>query len=243
MIDYHAHLDLYPDPSEVAREVVAQGIYVLSVTTTPSAWKGTAALTVGSSRIRTALGLHPQIAHQRRKELDLFNTYLPEAPYVGEIGLDASPEFKKHWNDQVVVFNHILQGCTRVGGRIMSIHSRRAISEVLDRLEAFPNAGIPILHWFSGNKRDLDRAISLNCWFSVGSAMLLTNKSREMVSYMPAERILTETDGPFAQVDRRSTMPWDVQRTVIQLGVLWKSPVEDVEQKLCRNLQYLTSLL
>lgn len=241
MIDFHAHLDLYPDPYEVVRDCSAQGIYVLSVTTTPSAWKGTSALAVPGSRVHTALGLHPQIAHQRRSELDLFDTYLPDTPYVGEIGLDATPEFKKHWADQFAVFDHILQACTRVGGRTMSIHSRRATSAVLDRLEAFPNAGLPILHWFSGNRRDLERAISLKCWFSVGPVMLLATKSRDLVSYMPRERILTETDGPFAQVDGRSAMPWDAQRAVTQLAALWKIQLEDVEQQLCSNLQYLTA--
>jgi len=241
MIDFHAHLDLYPDPYAVARECNVQGIYVLSVTTTPRAWKGTSALAVPGSRVHTALGLHPQIAHQRRSEIDLFDTYLPDAPYVGEIGLDAASEFKKHWTDQLAVFDHILQACTRAGGRTMSIHSRRATSAVLDRLETFPNAGVPILHWFSGNRRDLERAISLKCWFSVGPVMLLATKSRDLVSYMPRERILTETDGPFAQVDGRSAMPWDAQRAVTQLAVLWKIQLEDVEQQLCSNLRHLTA--
>jgi TatD DNase family protein len=243
MIDFHSHLDLYPDPHAVAKECAAQGIYVLSVTTTPSAWKGTSALVVPGSQIQTALGLHPQIAPQRRSELDIFDSHLPDAQYVGEIGLDGAPEFKMHWDDQIVVFNHILQACTSAGGRAMSIHSRRAASVVLDRLEAFPNAGVPVLHWFSGSNRDLERAISLNCWFSVGPAMLIAAKSRDMVSHMPRERILTETDGPFAQIDGRSAMPWDAQRAVIQLAALWKMPLEDVEQKLCNNLRLFVSLV
>src|SRR5258708_3936522 len=37
MIDFHRHLDLYPDPQGVAREYVARELYILSVTTTPSA--------------------------------------------------------------------------------------------------------------------------------------------------------------------------------------------------------------
>lgn len=241
MIDFHSHLDLYPDPTAVAKECSAQGIYVLSVTTTPSAWKGTSALVVPGSRIRTALGLHPQIAHQRRSELGLFDTYLPDTAYVGEIGLDGAPEFKKYWDDQIAVFEHILQGCTRLGGRIMSIHSRRATSAVLDKLEAFPHSGVPILHWFSGSRREMDRAISLKCWFSVGPAMLLAAKSRDLVSNMPRERILTETDGPFAQVDGRSAMPWDAKRATAQLADLWKIPLVDVEQKLYGNLRQLTS--
>lgn len=243
MIDFHTHLDLYPDPSAVAKECSVRDMDVLSVTTTPSAWKGTSALATPGSRVRTALGLHPQIAHQRRSELDLFDSYLPDAPYVGEVGLDGAPEFKKHWDDQLAVFNHVLQACSRAGGRIMSIHSRRAASTVLDRLEVFPNAGVPILHWFSGNKRDLERAISLNCWFSVGPAMLIAAKGLDLVGHIPREQILTETDGPFAQANGRSLMPWDVQRAVVQLGGLWKIPLKNVEQELDRNLRRFTSLL
>lgn len=239
MIDFHAHLDLYPDPQTVATECINQGIYVLSVTTTPSAWRGTSALAKPGSRIRTALGLHPQLAHQRKSELYLFDANLPDARYVGEIGLDGAPEFRKYWDDQLTVFNHILKACSLSGGRVMSIHSRRATAEVLDRLEAFPKAGIPILHWFSGNERDLERAVSLNCWFSVGPAMLIAKKSRDFVNHIPRERILTETDGPFAQVDGRSAMPWDAQRSVVQLADLWGLSVEGVEQTLSNNLRNL----
>lgn len=242
MIDLHSHIDLYPDPQAVARECCIKGIYVLSVTTTPSAWKGTSVLALPGSRIQTALGLHPQIAHERRIELDLFDTYLPDAPYVGEIGLDGAPDFRKYWDDQLAVFDHILLACARAGGRTMSIHSRLATSAVLDRLAAFPQAGLPILHWFSGSKRDLERAISLDCWFSVGPAMLVTKKARDLVVHMPRERILTETDGPFAQVDGRSAMPWDAQRAAVQLADIWKVSMGDVEQVLHTNLQRLGSL-
>lgn len=108
MIDFHAHLDLYPDPLSVVREISARGMYVLSVTTTPSAWKGTSALVQAGSRIRTALGLHPQLAHLRFGELELFDEYLPQVMYVGEIGLDGGPEYKQHWPAQLAVFDHIL---------------------------------------------------------------------------------------------------------------------------------------
>ena len=125
MIDFHAHLDLYPDPHAVARECVARDLYVLSVTTTPSAWPGTAALTRGAPRIRTALGLHPQIAHERKGELPLFERLLPEVRYVGEIGLDGGSEYRPYWPDQEHVFSRVLSHCARAGGRIMTIHSRR----------------------------------------------------------------------------------------------------------------------
>src|SRR5579862_7818767 len=107
MIDFHCHLDLYPDPVAIRDECVRKGVFVLSVTTTPSAWQGTSALSASMPRIRTALGLHPQIAHERQSELSLFDALLADARYVGEIGLDGAPDFRPHWQIQIMVFDHI----------------------------------------------------------------------------------------------------------------------------------------
>ena len=96
MIDFHCHLDLYPDPEKEIREADAAGIYVLSVTTTPKAWVQTARLARGRKRIRTALGLHPQLAHERQNELPQFEHLLPRVRYVGEIGLDGTSGFGQY---------------------------------------------------------------------------------------------------------------------------------------------------
>ncbi len=212
---------------------------VLSVTTTPSAWRGTNALAKGEERISTALGLHPQIAHERKGELRLFDELLPHTPYVGEIGLDGGPEFRKHWDTQLAVFDHVLGACVKAGGRIMSIHSRRASGAVLDLLEAYPAAGIPILHWFSGSAKDLDRAIGLGCWFSVGPSMLRSQKGRALVADMGRDHVLTESDGPFAQLDGQSLMPWSVKLAIEELSRLWSLPCENVMQLLLANLTRL----
>lgn len=239
MIDFHCHLDLYPDPLAVRDECVRRGLYVLSVTTTPSAWKGTSALAVNSQRIRTGLGLHPHLAHERQSELPLFDRLLPETRYIGEIGLDGAPEFRGHWQSQTVAFEHILTKCRAEGGRILSLHSRRASGAVLDYLERFPEAGTPVLHWFSGSQSDLDRAINLECWFSVGPAMLVSEKGRRLAARLPQNRILTESDGPFAQFDGQSAKPWDVERAVQELGVIWSLPSDEAEQNIHRNLKNL----
>ncbi len=238
MIDFHCHLDLYPEPGRIAQTCADRGIYVLSVTTTPSAWNGTSRL--ARRRIRTALGLHPQLAHQRRTELGLFDKLLPQTRYVGEIGLDGAPEFRPHWRDQLAVFNHILRACARAGGRIMSIHSRRSAGAVLDGLESQPGAGVPVLHWFSGSMRDLDRAIALGCWFSVGPAMLNGDRGRRLTSRMPRERVLTESDGPFAQIDGRAVLPWEIESAVTALADLWGSDIQKTQSALNGNLRHLT---
>lgn len=238
MIDFHCHLDLFPDPVSVADRCEKEQIYVLSVTTTPSAWSGTKKLE--RARIRTALGLHPQLAHQRKPELSLFDRLLPETRYVGEIGLDGAPEFKEHWDDQLWVFRHILEACSDAGGRIMSIHSRRASRAVLDEIQTHPDAGTPILHWFSGGFRELDQAIECGCWFSVGPPMLRSKKGRTLIEKMPRDRILTESDGPFAQIDDHPAMPWDTELAIQGLADLWGLEITNTKGIILRNLERLS---
>jgi TatD DNase family protein len=92
----------------------------------------------------------------------------------------------------------------------MTVHNRGAADEVLDALHERPNAGIAILHWFSGSKRQVDRAAAMGCWFSVGPPMFTSRKGAELVAAMPPHRVLTETDGPFAQREGRPLMPAEV---------------------------------
>lgn len=245
MIDFHAHLDLYPDPVAEVERCRQNGTYVLSVTTTPSAWLGTKRLATNAPRIRTALGLHPQVAHQRIRELSLFDTLLSNAAYVGEIGLEGGKDWRQHFPDQVAVFGHILQSCERAGGRVMSIHSRGAATDVLNMLEAHPRSGTPILHWFTGSQKELVRAIDFGCWFSVGPAMLKSARGRDLAASMPRDRVLTETDGPFGMIQKRPLAPSDAALALPMLAELWTMSVEDVTtlvQKALSNIGELAGI-
>lgn len=237
MIDMHCHLDLYHDPKSIVKQCQKENIYILSVTTTPKAWQGTKALAKGCKRIRTSLGLHPQLAHERYQEVDLFDGLISCAKYVGEIGLDGSKGYGEHKDIQISVLEHILCSTQKAGGRIMSVHTRSAVDSFLDCFTNYEDAGVPILHWFTGTKTQLKRAISLGCWFSVGPAMLATKKGRTLVKEMPKERILTETDGPFASLKNKILMPWDVQKAIQDLSQIWEISPEETNFTLTSNLQ------
>lgn len=245
VIDFHCHLDLYEDPHGVARECVKRGVYVLSVTTTPSAFKGTASLADGAPRIRTALGLHPQLVAERKFEFPLFEQLLPDASYVGEIGLDGGPECRSFWEDQVSIFERALAACSAASGRVYSVHSRRATGAVLDSIERFPRAGLPILHWYSGTSRELERAIALGCWFSVGPAMLRSAKGQALAARMPRDRVLTETDGPFARLDRDGPplFPWQAGDACVDLARAWNLERQQVDSMIVANLRHLNVAL
>lgn len=241
MIDFHCHLDLYPDPRQIVDRCQQRGVGLLSVTTTPSAWPGTSRLASSRSVIRTALGLHPQLASERKGELALFEKYLPETRFVGEVGLDGLPEYRSFWSDQVEVFEHVLRRCEQAGGKILSIHSRRAATPVLDSLDRYSRIDAPILHWFSGTKAELRRAVERGCWFSVGPAMLVGSKGRGLVEAMPRERVLLETDGPFAQRRGTSLQPWDIDIARDELAHVWGVSGSDAEGMIRANETSLLS--
>jgi TatD DNase family protein len=69
--------------------------------------------------------------------------------------------------------------------------------------------------------------------------MLTSKKGRELVSRMPKERILTESDGPFARLDGQSLVPWDVEKAIDALAEIWSSDRANAERLLNMNLRQL----
>lgn len=240
-VDMHCHLDLYPDPRAQVERIALQKSYVLSVTTTPKAWRGTTKLAQGHPRIKTALGLHPHLARERKAELKLFDHLLPEARYIGEVGLDGGKEFAPTWQDQVEVFDHVLASCAKAGGRILTLHSRNAATAVMNALDRHPGFGVAVLHWFSGTARELARAAEMGCWFSVGSAMLKGKKGRELASRMPMERVLTETDGPFAAVHGQPLQPAECTSALDVLASLWLVDQHQAGERVVASFRELVS--
>ncbi|CUX14133.1 MULTISPECIES: Qat anti-phage system TatD family nuclease QatD [Agrobacterium] len=233
MIDFHCHVDLFPMPERVADEIERSGTYVLSVTNTPKAFPRTAQLAKGRKRIRTALGLHPQLVSERHGELGLFRRLLGETRYVGEIGIDGGDEHAQHLKLQKEVFDEILHACANIGGRVMSIHSRHASGEVIEALGKRRDAGVAILHWFSGPLTHADRAVDIGAWFSVGLPMLKSRRAAAFINRIPRDRILTETDAPFVSTPGDHYPTGAVTETLIALSRLWDCD----ETETCRQLQ------
>src|SRR5882762_10138898 len=99
LVDFHCHLDLYPDLESAVKEAEEAGIYTLAVTTTPKAWPRNHEITRLTRHVRAGLGLHPQLVVERHTEIDLWEKYLPQTRYVGEVGLDAGPQYYRSFDN------------------------------------------------------------------------------------------------------------------------------------------------
>jgi TatD DNase family protein len=242
-VDFHCHLDLYPDHARLIRECDQEGIATLTVTTTPKAWERNREMAMGAQHVRVALGLHPQLVAEREAEIDLFARLLPEARYVGEVGLDAGPRFYRSFDAQKRVFERVLQMCAEQGGKVLTVHSVRAVAQVLQHLERFLPADRArvVLHWFTGSATEARRAANMGCYFSVNSEMLRSPKHRSVVEQLPRDRLLTETDGPFVLVGDVPVRPLAVTKTVAALAELSEMTAQAMQAQILANLAALVS--
>jgi TatD DNase family protein len=239
LVDFHCHLDLFPDPVSAVRDAEKAGVYTLTVTTTPKAWPRNYDLTRETRFVRAALGLHPQLVAERSSEIDLWEEYLPQARYVGEVGLDAGSKYYRSFDLQKDVFTRILKKCAESEGKILSVHSVHCAKIALDFIESHlpSERGTVVLHWFTGSKSDGRRAVDLGCYFSINAMMMKNDRGRDLVLSLPRERLLTETDAPFTQVDDRPAAPIDIGATVNTLANVLSLAPETLAQSILANLR------
>jgi TatD DNase family protein len=241
LVDYHCHLDLFPDCERVYAECGEKNVTTLAVTTTPLAWEKNREWASHQPSVRVALGLHPQLISERPNEHRLFERLLSQARFVGEIGLDGGPVHYRSLDQQIAVFERILQACADQGNKILSIHSVRAAKKVLHLLEKFlpQDRGTTVLHWFGGTRSELEWAIKIGCYFSINSEMLDNCDRAKLVLLLPLTRILTETDGPFRMEAGRPARPSDVASTVTKLAKVLKMDESSVRQMIAKNVERL----
>ena len=210
--DFHCHVDLHEDPAALIAECERRHIFTLAVTTTPRAWSQNRKWTTTCRYVRAAIGLHPELAAERHREVDLVKLCMRETAFVGEIGLDASPAHRNTLPIQKQVFGAILDEAQAQGGKILTIHSRRSAGEVIGLLRerTTPQRVASILHWFSGSKKELAEGVAAYCMFSINPGMLTSDSGRAVIAALPNDRLLTETDAPFSRYEGRVAEPADV---------------------------------
>lgn len=244
LVDFHCHLDLYPDYAEAIADCERAGIYTLAVTTTPQAWPRNRELTSKTKFVRAALGLHPQLVAERGHEISLWESYLPEARYIGEVGIDAGPRYFRSLQRQKEVFERVLQCCANAGDKILSVHSVRAATLVLDLIAAHlpRERGRTVLHWFTGTSAEVDRALGLGCLFSVNLEMVQKKSHRNWISQVPLDSLLTETDGPFTHREGRHSRSSDVVQVIEEIARIRELEPAALRRTIAANLRRLVTL-
>lgn len=236
-IDSHCHLDRYPRPMEVLRDASKSGVVVVAVTELPSAYQRLALRLGSRPSVRLALGMHPLRARLATAlELTLFTRLLDRTDYVGEVGLDDSREGHSTLREQRKVFEYLL-GQPRIRTKILTVHSRGAEAETIERLaDAHVTA---ILHWYTGALGHIDAALDAGFYFSVNTAMLRSRSGLRVLATVPPDRVVTETDGPYTKIAGRASQPRDIPQTVLALSRTWNEEPDQARARIFATMAAL----
>lgn len=238
LVDTHCHIDLYPQPERVISDAETESVYTIAVTNWPSLFDRIETLLSGRKFLRPAIGLHPQYAASKRHELPAMLQSMERTRYVGEVGLDYTSSDRSDRETQRMVFQKVLNRCAQYRDKIVTVHSRRAASDVVRMIgRDFP--GKVIMHWFSGSNVELAQAADYGMYFSVNLHMVLSQRGKGLVERMPQDRVLTETDGPFTKVRGVPAFPSGVRETVNRLSALWGVSPEVAQETILRNFKNL----
>ena len=215
--DMHCHLDFMANGEEVARDAQAAGTYIFANTVEPDGYATACGRFAEFGNVRIGLGLHPWWvdAEDPSRQVAAFEEQLPNARYVGEIGLDFGRRGAATRDMQMEAFSHIAKLCADAGGKLLSLHAVRSAETVLDILERTGalTTCTCIFHWFSDTSTQLLRARHAGCFFSVNPMMASTGRGREYIKAIESDRLLLEADAPPEQ-----GMAYSYRELCTQLG-------------------------
>lgn len=194
--DTHIHLDLMKHRQDTIKNLEHNKVYSIAVTNLPTIFQHNKITIPESKCIKHALGYHPELVKDYPDLLPVFKKELKKTRYIGEIGIDGSSGNRESIEIQEQIFSSIVSWCNDAGGKILTIHSRRAEKKIINILGDDFNGEV-ILHWYSGNISNLEIAIKNGYWFSVNLAMLKSQKGKEIIKKIPLNKLLVETDSPF----------------------------------------------
>ncbi len=142
------------------------------------------------------VGLHPEMADGDLDPMIKFiENNTKQIAGIGEIGLDRTYISDNiGYNRQLLVFDKMLSKAEKLG-KPVSIHSRRTLDEIFSILTSYSLRGV-LLHWFAGNKKQLNRAMDMGYFVSYGPATIYSHDKQVLLSQTDLSKILLETDGP-----------------------------------------------
>lgn len=165
---------------------------------------------------------------------------------VGETGLDyfRTEQTHKELKWQRDRFVHHIEAGKQLDKPVI-IHTREAMDETLDMLkveEADKCGGI--LHCFTGELKDARKALDLDFYISF-SGILTFNSAKDLqglVSYIPKDKLLIETDTPYlapTPFRGRENQPAYVVNVAHKIADLLGEPYADIAQLTSDNFRRL----
>lgn len=200
LIDTHFHLDFYKNHKQMYKDINNLHQYTLCMTNTPEIYQECQKLYFNTKYIKFALGFNPK-SNNPKESFTKFINIFKGAEYIGEVGLDFSKQYISKIEEQKQYFNVIVELCSSAN-KLLSVHIRNAEDSAIEVIKKYKPKKC-IIHWFTGNRKQMEQLVDLGCYFSI-NANMINNKN---ILLIPKDKILIESDGPFTQVNGKKYEP------------------------------------
>lgn len=233
LLDTHCHVSAYTDPVAALREADEAGVAIVAVTEDPDEYRRLRTRLGPREYVEVALGLHPlRAASFGPNELARFFRLVPQTNWIGEVGLDYSRAGAATAKAQQRIFDVVLAEA-QPRKHPLTVHSRGAEKDVIRRLA---DAGLPaVLHWYTGPLNLVAEALQAGLYFSINIAMTRSRKFPSLMRAIPRDRILLETDGPYATDRGRPAQPSGLNEVATALGHTWGTDLAEITNILRAN--------
>jgi len=197
-IDAHTHLDMMVGDWETAvSQHTTHRIFALSVSIDVAGYEHAQQLAADHPFMVPLFGIHPWEAEKISADFSQLDPFIAETPILGEIGLDFHFFKEKQAQErQRQLFSYFLDAAERQQ-KLVNLHTLAAEKEVLRGLEARDLPGA-IVHWYAGPTALIERYLAAGAYFSIGVGVLFDRHIADIVTAVPADRLLSETDNPDA---------------------------------------------
>lgn len=249
IFDSHCHLDdrsFKHDINNVLERAQSTGVNrMMTIGINKRTSEIAVSLAQSHDRIYASVGVHPHDVENCNDAILEELVELAKNKEVrawGEIGLDFNRMYSPR-DDQEKWFRRQLE----IAGRLdlpMIFHERDSNGRFLEMLKNNCSATINgVVHCFSGTSEELRRYLDLG--LHIGITGILTMKSRgaqlrEMVSTIPANRLLVETDAPYLTPSpernrHKRNEPAFVKSVLLKLAEVRQANPEELAQVVWKN--------
>jgi TatD DNase family protein len=191
-----------------------------------------------NDKLLSFVGIHPWSAQS--ENLENFEVFLNKEKNlingIGEIGLDRKyAQDEEAYKRQISIFKKQLEFAEKLK-KPVSIHSRASQKDVMDILSSFDLKGV-LLHWFSGDYQQLNRAMDKGYYVSFGPTIIYSKKSKDLAERASKDLILTETDGPvrYACFEGKPALPTFLPSVVFALSSVLKLNFYETAELVLKN--------
>ena len=202
-IDTHCHLDkLDSTPEEAIIEAKQAGVQrMVTVSVDELSLDFVSSMVQQFPEVYGSVGFHPHDAAELTEDLEqkIRKLALEEKKLIaiGETGLDYHYMYSSA-EVQQQVFSKQLQLAVELNLPVI-MHSREAETDTLNILQEIPVPPLGVAHSFTSSFEMAKTLIEMGWYIGINGIVTFKNAEdlREVVSWLPLDRLLLETDSPF----------------------------------------------